>query len=146
MAMLPLRLVGAAPYLQCRFPEKARNSIMEKQAAGSQAGTKRKRTARDFDADYQQSMHFLADGSNGMPAAAFRAAAISACRIVGFKMTLAKLSIFIEPDGFDPARRDAAGQDQRRRRRNTSCPAATTTAAWTSASAPSGTTGRRSCV
>jgi hypothetical protein len=102
MAILPLRLVGTAPYLQCRFPEKARNSIMEKQAAGTQAGTKRKREARDFDADYQQAMHFLGDESHGMPAGAFRAAAISACRIVGFKMTLAKLSIFIEPDGFDP--------------------------------------------
>ena len=26
---------------------------------------------------------------------------ISACRVVGFKMTLAKLSVFVEPDGFD---------------------------------------------
>jgi hypothetical protein len=36
-----------------------------------------------------------------MNAAAFRAAMISACRLVGFKMTLAKLSTFIEADGFD---------------------------------------------
>lgn len=34
-------------------------------------------------------------------AAAFRAGMISACRLVGFKMTLAKLSVFIEADGFD---------------------------------------------
>jgi hypothetical protein len=26
---------------------------------------------------------------------------ISACRVVGFKMTHAKLSVFVEPDGFD---------------------------------------------
>ena len=36
-----------------------------------------------------------------MNAAAFRAAMISACRLVGFKMTLAKLSTFVEADGFD---------------------------------------------
>jgi hypothetical protein len=26
---------------------------------------------------------------------------ISACRLVGFKMTIAKLSVFVQPDGFD---------------------------------------------
>jgi hypothetical protein len=37
----------------------------------------------------------------GIPAGAFRAAMISACRLVGFKMTLAKLSLFVVADGFD---------------------------------------------
>ena len=36
-----------------------------------------------------------------MPAAAFRAAMVSACRLCGFKMTLSKLSVFVEPDGID---------------------------------------------
>jgi hypothetical protein len=36
-----------------------------------------------------------------MHAAAMRNAMISACRLVGFKMTIAKLSVFVEADGID---------------------------------------------
>lgn len=75
--------------------------MAEKMAAGSQAKAKRQREARDFDDDYQQAMHKASDGWHGIPAGAFRSAAISACRLVGFKMTLAKLSVFIEADGID---------------------------------------------
>jgi hypothetical protein len=41
------------------------------------------------------------EGWEGVNAASFRAAMISACRLVGFKMTLAKLSTFVEADGWD---------------------------------------------
>ena len=41
------------------------------------------------------------EGWRGIPAGAFRQAMISACRLVGFKMTLAKLSVFVHADGFD---------------------------------------------
>ena len=41
------------------------------------------------------------EGWDGIPAPAFRNACISACRLVGFAMTLAKLSIFVEADGWD---------------------------------------------
>ena len=37
----------------------------------------------------------------GIPASSFRNASIDVCRMVGFKMTHAKMSIFIEADGFD---------------------------------------------
>jgi hypothetical protein len=46
-------------------------------------------------------MHKSVEGWACIPAGAFRAAAISACRLVGFKMTMAKLSLFIEQDGLD---------------------------------------------
>ena len=101
MRTIPIRIVGTAPYLQCRFPQKAMLQMMGKQAAGDQNGKRAKRTARDFDADYQGSMHRISDKVYGIPAAAFRAACISACRLVGFKMTIAKLSVFIESDGYD---------------------------------------------
>jgi len=52
-------------------------------------------------AAYQGAMHSAADGWCGIPAPAFRNACVSACRMCGFKMTHAKLSLFIEPDGFD---------------------------------------------
>lgn len=101
METLEFKLVGTAPYMQARFSEKARNSMREKQAAGSVSRKGKKREARDFDSDYEQAMHRSVDGWPGIPASAFRAACISACRLVGFKMTLAKLSLFTEADGFD---------------------------------------------
>lgn len=98
---LQFHLVGTAPYMQARFSEKARNMMRAKMAEGSVAKKGKKREARDFQSDYEQAMHRTAEGWAGIPASAFRAAAISACRLVGFKMTMAKLSLFIEADGFD---------------------------------------------
>lgn len=92
---------GTAPYVQARFSAKAQQAMRAKMLAGSQANKNRRREPRDFDDDFKQSMHVSMDGWYGMPASAFRNAMISACRLVGFKMTLAKLSVFVEADGFD---------------------------------------------
>jgi hypothetical protein len=98
---LHFRLRGESPYMQCRFSQKAINKIMETHRQGQQARSKRTREARNFDEDYRQAMHLLEDGSSGIPCSAFRNALISTCRVVGFKMTIAKLSIFIQRDGLD---------------------------------------------
>ncbi|MFW6342879.1 MAG: hypothetical protein ACOC00_07655 [Halothiobacillaceae bacterium] len=74
---------------------------METQAAGSTAKSKKKREARDFEADFHAAQHISEEGWVGIPAPAFRAALISACRLVGFQMTKAKLSIFVVADGID---------------------------------------------
>lgn len=95
------RIVGTSPYVQARFSGKAMQAMMSKMLAGSTARGKKAREARDFDEDYKQAMHISTEGWHGIPASAFRQAMISACRLVGFKMTLAKLSIFVEADGFD---------------------------------------------
>ena len=95
------RLTGTAPYVQLRFSQKAINAMKEKMRAGSQAKKGQKRPPRDFDEDYRQAMHMSVDGWHGMPASAFRNAMISACRLVGFQMTKAKLAVFIEADGID---------------------------------------------
>lgn len=92
---------GVSPYVQQAFSAEAMQMIMEKQMAGSQAKKKNAKEAKDFDKRYQQSMHRTEDGTVGIPAPAFRNAMISACRLVGFKMTLAKLSVEVEADGFD---------------------------------------------
>ena len=94
-------IVGDAPLVQLRFSEKAMNAMKEKMEAGSTAKGKKVREKRDFDDDFKQSIHVSTEGWYGVPAGAFRAAMISACRLVGFKMTLAKLSVFIEADGLD---------------------------------------------
>lgn len=101
MKQATFKCVGTAPYVQLRFSMKSRNIMEETQRAGSQAKSKRVRAAKDFEGLYEDAMYVMEDGSYGIPAAAFRAAAISACRLVGYKMTMAKLSLFIEADGED---------------------------------------------
>lgn len=95
------RIIGTAPLVQAKFSQKAKEQMMSTQAAGSVARGKKVREAKDFDATCDGSVHYSRDGWVGIPAGAFRSAMISACRLVGFKMTLAKLSLFIVADGFD---------------------------------------------
>ena len=95
------KIQGTAPYIQLRFSEKAINTMIEKHKLGSQDNKKKAKEARDFDADFVAAKHVSSEGWEGIPAGAFRNGLISACRLVGFKMTLAKLSIFVEGDGFD---------------------------------------------
>ncbi len=101
MRVLPLKIRGTAPYVQHKFSAKAQAQIRAKQAEGSVAGKGKKRDARDFAAEFDGCMHTSVAGWHGIPAGAFRAALVSACRTVGFKMTLAKLSLFVVADGFD---------------------------------------------
>lgn len=98
---LIVELEGTAPLMIAKFSKKAREMMRDKMSAGSTARKGRVRTARNFEEDYMQARHLSEDGWDGLPAGAFRNALISACRLVGFKMTLAKLSLFIEADGFD---------------------------------------------
>lgn len=98
METVPIRIYGLAPYVQHRFSKKA--EIMDRQSQGSTAKSKKQREARDFERDFQEAQHRSADGWCGIPAPAFRAAMISACRLVGYQMTKAKLSLFVMPDGF----------------------------------------------
>ena len=90
---------GVAPLVIERFSKKA--ELMAKMAEGQSAKNKKNRDARDYEKEAEEARYRAPEGWEGMNAAAFRAAMISACRLVGFKMTLAKLSTFIEADGFD---------------------------------------------
>lgn len=98
---LMLRIRGTAPYVQHKFSAKAKAQIMATQAAGSTAKTKKVREAKDFDEVCRNATHYSREGWIGIPAASFRNAMISACRTVGFKMTLAKLACWVIADGFD---------------------------------------------
>ena len=98
---LKLRLVGTAPYVQARFSAKAMQAMMAKHAAGSTAKKGGKKEPRDFDEDFRQAQHISEDGWVGVPAAAIRNACIDVCRMVGFKMTHARMSVFCEADGID---------------------------------------------
>lgn len=97
----PFVLAGTAPYVQARFSGKAMQAMKDKMAAGPTAKKGRERKARDFDEDFREALHVSTEGWVGVPASAIRNACIDVCRMVGFKMTHAKMSIFVIADGLD---------------------------------------------
>lgn len=95
------KIKGVTPYVQNKFSSKARMQIRETQELGLAAKKGKKRDPKDFDACYLEAMHRSTEGWVGIPAPSFRNALISACRIVNFTMTRAKLALFIDADGID---------------------------------------------
>jgi hypothetical protein len=95
-ANLAITIEGTSPLVQSRFSKKL--ELMQKYSEQSKG--KKKREARDYDADFNES-YYRCEGWMGVNASSFRAAMIRACTLVNFKMTLAKLSIFVRADGFD---------------------------------------------
>lgn len=101
MQVIVVRLTGTAPLVTCRFSEKAFGEMKDKQEKGSIATKGKKREAKDFDQAFRGACHVSREGWYGVHAGAFRNAMIAACRLVNFKMTLAKLSLFVTADGVD---------------------------------------------
>lgn len=95
------KIIGTAPLVIHRFSAKAKNMMLDKMKEGSTARKGKKREPMDVDATYNQARYIAADGWDGFNVASIRCGLISACRLVGFKMTLAKLSVFVEADGRD---------------------------------------------
>lgn len=98
---LEINIRGTAPLVINRFSAKAMEMMRQTQEAGSTAKSRKQREAKDFEALYEGAKHIADDGWEGIHAAAFRNAAISACRACGFKMTHAKLAFMVLQDGFD---------------------------------------------
>jgi hypothetical protein len=94
-------VVGTAPLVMNAFPSKAREQMRRKQESGEQSRKGGKREAKDFKAAYEAAKHVSREGWCGIPAAAFRCAMISACRVAGIKMTITKMSVFVAADGYD---------------------------------------------
>lgn len=101
MKWLSVEITGTSAMVQNRFGEKAKQTIIDTQSAGSVGKKGKKRDKKDFKKLFLDAQHRAIGGWNGIPCAAFRNACISACRLVNFKMTIAKMSIFIESDGLD---------------------------------------------
>jgi hypothetical protein len=99
--MVEILIKGDAPYVSNKFSTRVRDGIKKQQEAGSVAKKGKKREPKDFNLMYLESMHKSKDGDYGVAAGCFRNAMVSACRLVGFKMTLAKLSVFVDADGLD---------------------------------------------
>lgn len=95
------RIVGAAPLVIHRFSAKTKNEMKMKMEMGKAASSKKNREAKSTDDSYAAAKYVSKEGWEGFHAGAIRNALISACRLVGFKMTLAKMSIFVVADGWD---------------------------------------------
>ena len=95
------KIIGDVPYVQLRFSQKARNMMRSNMEAGQKRKRGSQKGARNFEEEFPQAMYVSTEGWHGIPASSFRNAIISACRVVNFKMTIAKLSIFVKADGFD---------------------------------------------
>lgn len=111
-------LRGTAPLVQLRFSQKAMQKMIADMSAGQRTKKGKTREPRDWDDDFRQAMHVSTEGWVGIPAAAIRNACIDVCRMVGYKMTHAKMSIFAEADGLDavdgqPLIRLDAGEPER---------------------------------
>lgn len=92
---------GTSPLVIHAFGKKALKQMHEKQAGGTAASSKKNRSKKDFIKEYESAKHLSSKGWCGIHAGAFRNAMISACRLVNFRMTLAKLSVTVIADGYD---------------------------------------------
>lgn len=92
---------GTAPLVIHRFSAKTKEQMKQKMETGKAASSKKNREAKSTDNLYEEARYVSKQGWDGLHAGAVRNALISACRLVGFKMTLAKLSLFVEADGVD---------------------------------------------
>jgi len=94
-------LIGTEILVIHRFSAKTRNEIKQKMEGGRTSGSRKNRSAKDFEQAYQEARYVSPEGWDGFHAGALRNAMISACKLVDFKMTKAKLSIFVVADGHD---------------------------------------------
>lgn len=95
------QIKGTAPLVIHRFSAKTKNEMKLKMEGGKSVGSKKNREPKNSDDTFNESRYISKDGWDGFHAGAIRSAMISACRLVNFKMTMAKLSIFVEADGWD---------------------------------------------
>ena len=95
------KLTGTAPLVIHRFSAKTKAQMLAKMEAGKSASSKKNRDPKDIEATYNEARYISKEGWDGFNASAIRCACIDVCRLVNFKMTLAKMSIFCIADGWD---------------------------------------------
>lgn len=96
-----ITIKGVAPLVMHKFSAKAVATMVGIQQEGQRSKKGRVREPKDFEQVYKDATYVTPEGWHGVPAAAFRNACISACRLHNFKMTIAKMTLFVEADGFD---------------------------------------------
>jgi hypothetical protein len=100
-AVFNIHAAENVPLVIHRFSAKTKEQMKQKMETGKPAASKRNRDPKSTDDLYREARYQSKQGWDGFHAASIRNAMISACRLVGFKMTLARLSIFVLADGVD---------------------------------------------
>jgi hypothetical protein len=98
---LLVSMKGVEAYVQQRMTARAQRAMRKKMELGDQARKNIKREPRRFAGEFAEAMYRGPKGERGIPTNALRDAAISACKVKGFAMTRAKLSIQVVPDFYD---------------------------------------------
>ena len=96
-------VIGTAPLVIHRFSSKTKLEMKQKMETGKAASSKKNREAKQTADLFDEARYISSDGWDGFHAASVRNAMINACRLTTLKMTLAKMSIFVEADGWDAA-------------------------------------------
>jgi len=100
-ASVTVDIEGKTPVIPHKWSEKAIRMMADKQSAAPGA-LKNKRAPKDPEQEAHDSCYWLAPGQPGMPATAFKAAMVGACRFFeGLTMTAAKLLFYVEGEGPD---------------------------------------------
>ena len=93
---IPVR--GTSPLIVNRWSEKAKEMMLQAQ----QTKARPKRDAKDPVANFEASRYRLADGRDGLPATAFKAAIAHAARMFdGITITLVKQTVLVVGEGPD---------------------------------------------
>lgn len=103
MQVATFRIRGTAPLVVHRFSHKKKMEMLTKMEKGSAGEAKKKKVhaALDKEREFNDARYISPDGWDGFNVAAIRNALIDVCRVCDIKMTLAKMSVFVEPDGRD---------------------------------------------
>ena len=97
-------VIGTAPYVSNKFSEEARRMMTDEMKLGGRSSTRKaakERPARDFEAESARTLHTSPEGWHGIPATAFKAAMVRACKTAGLEMKTVKGLFHVLPDGFD---------------------------------------------
>lgn len=95
------KITGTAPLVIHKFSAKTQTTMRDTQEAGQAGKSKKERKPKDFEECYNGARHIAKEGFDGIHAGAFRAAFVRACSVANYKMTIAKMAIFIKADGSD---------------------------------------------
>lgn len=98
--MLDVPIVGTTPLILHKWSEKAIAMIRDKQMKKAVSA----KGAKDPEAEFNGARYISAEGWDGAPAVAFKAAMVGACRQTGkaISMTLAQRLFFVVPEAYLP--------------------------------------------
>lgn len=103
MGRAVFHIEGVEVLMTAKFSSRIKEGLIkEREQEGTKpAKRKKQHEPTDYQARGMEAAYLSSEDWYGVHAAAFRNAAISACRLINFKMTIAKLSVFVEADGYD---------------------------------------------